>query len=306
MRNAFIDELIAAAEKSDKIALVVGDLGFGVVEPFASRFPGRFFNAGVAEQNMMGLAAGLASEGLHVFVYSIANFPTFRCAEQIRNDVDYHNLPVTVVAVGGGLAYGNLGYSHHAVQDYALMRIMPRMLIAAPGDPMEVRACTRYLVAHPQPSYLRLGKAGEPSIHTTVPEVSPGRWVPVHRGQDTRRACLTTGAALELAHRTVTGAPGNSTASLYSLPLWGMSSKAVQAEQVSRYERVITVEDHLQDGGFGSWVLEAMASAPGHASKIRTLALNPTTCGMVGKQTTLNVAGGLSEDTLAGAMDGAP
>src|SRR3954471_12801630 len=152
MRNAFIDELGILAQSRDNIALVVGDLGYSVVEPFADRFPERFINAGVAEQNMTGLAAGMASEGYHVFTYSIANFPTFRCAEQIRNDVDYHQLPVTVVSVGGGLAYGALGYSHHAVQDYALMRSFPNMLIAAPGDPLETRACLRYLVANPQPS----------------------------------------------------------------------------------------------------------------------------------------------------------
>lgn len=127
MRNAFIDELVSFATESDRVALIVGDLGYSVVEPFADRFPDRFINAGVAEQNMMGLAAGMASEGYHFFVYSIANFPTFRCAEQIRNDVDYHKLPVTVVSVGGGLAYGNMGYSHHAVQDYGLMRLMPKI-----------------------------------------------------------------------------------------------------------------------------------------------------------------------------------
>ena len=160
MRNAFIHELVNLASSNDRIALIVGDLGFSVVEPFADCFPDRFINAGVAEQNMMGLAAGMASEGYHVFVYSIANFPTFRCAEQTPNDVDYHRLPVTVVAVGGGLAYGNLGYSHHAVQDYALMRLFPNMLIAAPGDTMEVRACLRHLTSYPQPSYIRLGKAG--------------------------------------------------------------------------------------------------------------------------------------------------
>ena len=109
MRNAFIHELVELAVVHDHIALVVGDLGYSVVEPFADRFPDRFVNAGVAEQNMTGLAAGMASEGYHVFTYSIANFPTFRCAEQIRNDVDHHKLPVTVVAVGGGLAYGALG-----------------------------------------------------------------------------------------------------------------------------------------------------------------------------------------------------
>src|SRR5436189_6111623 len=116
MRTAFIQELIAQARLHPDIFLVVGDLGFSVVEPFREEFPDRFLNAGVAEQNMTGLAAGLASEGYRVFTYSIANFATFRCAEQIRNDIAYHHLPVTIVAVGGGLAYGNLGYSHHAVQ----------------------------------------------------------------------------------------------------------------------------------------------------------------------------------------------
>jgi len=165
MRNAFIKELVAAAEENNKIVLVVGDLGYGVVEPFSERFPDRFFNSGVAEQNMMGIASGLASEGCHVFVYSIANFPLFRCAEQIRNDVDYHGYAVTIVSVGGGVAYGNLGYSHHAVQDYSLVRSLPNMLIASPGDPNETTACIRYLLNNPQPSYLRLGKAGEPIIN---------------------------------------------------------------------------------------------------------------------------------------------
>ena len=170
MRNAFIEELTTLAEAHDNIALVVGDLGYSVIEEFADRFPDRFINAGVAEQNMTGLAAGMASEGYHVFTYSIANFPTFRCAEQIRNDVDHHRLPVTVVAVGGGVSYGALGYSHHAVQDYALMRAMPHMTIAAPGDPLETRACLRWLVANPGPSYLRLGKAGEPRFHDSIPD----------------------------------------------------------------------------------------------------------------------------------------
>lgn len=302
MRNAFIEELTAAAKEFDNIALVVGDLGFGVVEPFATRFPNRFFNAGVAEQNMMGLAAGLASEGFHVFVYSIANFPTFRCAEQIRNDVDYHQLPVTIVAVGGGLAYGNLGYSHHAVQDYALMRIMPNMLIAAPGDPMETRACLRYLVTNPQPSYLRLGKAGEPNIHTTIPEVKPGQWLAVRSNQFERRACLTTGATLDFAHRTITAHHELADTSLYSMPLWSMRTKVAQAQQVARFEQIITLEDHLQDGGFGSWMLEANASHADLPSRITPIGLDARVCGMVGKQNTLNAAGGMTEDALLKAL----
>lgn len=137
MRTAFINELIQQARAKPDIFLVVGDLGFSVVEPFAEEFPDRFLNAGVAEQNMTGLAAGLASEGYHAFTYSIANFPTFRCLEQIRNDVAYHRLPVTVVSVGAGFSYGNLGYSHHAVQDIGILRTLPEMTIMSPADPVK-------------------------------------------------------------------------------------------------------------------------------------------------------------------------
>ena len=141
-----------------------GHLG-SVVEKFAKMFPNQFYNAGVAEQNMMGIASGMALEGNHVFVYSIGNFPTFRCAEQIRNDVDYHNLPVTIVNVGAGVSYGNLGYTHHSLQDYGLMRLFPNMVIASPGDDMEVRACMKYIVKNPQPSYLRLAKTKNKILH---------------------------------------------------------------------------------------------------------------------------------------------
>lgn len=297
MRNTFIQELLAAAEERDNIVLVVGDLGYGVVEPFARRFPRRFFNAGVAEQNMMGLSAGLASEGFHVFVYSIANFPTFRCAEQIRNDVDYHDLPVTVVAVGGGLAYGNLGYSHHAVQDYALMRILPNMLIAAPGDPMELRACLRYLVAHPQPSYLRLGKAGEPNVHAAVPEVQPGKWLPVGPAGDGGATLLSTGSVLDLAVRMAAG-PEYGEWAVHSLPLWGMRQKSEQPVQVQSWSTVLTLEDHLADGGFGSWLREALAGHPECTARIESRWLDPIVCGLVAKQSTLNAFGGLATEPV--------
>lgn len=300
MRKAFIDELVAAAERHDNIALIVGDLGYGVVEEFAKKFPKRFFNSGVAEQNMMGLAAGLASEGFHVFVYSIANFPTFRCAEQIRNDVDYHNLPVTIVAVGGGVAYGNLGYSHHAVQDYALIRGMPNMLINTPGDPKEVRACMRYLISNPQPSYLRLGKAGEPCIHNEVPEVAPGKWLLVREGKMGGGTYLTTGATLDLVNQLLTKNPDMDDWSLNSMPLWSMKTKVYQAQQAEHFERIITVEDHLIDGGFGSWFLESTSMRPDLIGRIKIKSLDAKVCGMVGKQSTLNVEGGLVEGELCG------
>jgi transketolase len=293
MRNAFIEELVNLANENDRIALIVGDLGYSVVEPFAERFPDRFINAGVAEQNMLGLAAGMASEGYQVFVYSIANFPTFRCAEQIRNDVDYHKLPVTIVSVGGGLAYGNLGYSHHAVQDYGLMRLMPNMLIAAPGDPIEVRACMRYLSSYPQPSYLRLGKAGEPCFHNEIPEVEPGKWLTVCNGNNTLKTFLTTGAPLAQAHEWLSSDIFEGYA-LHSLPLWGMGVKHLQTALVERWESVVTVEDHLADGGFGSWLRESLEETPQLMPKVSVRALRSNICGMVGKQNVLNELGGLT------------
>jgi len=294
MRNAFIDELVSLAKVNPNIVLMVGDLGFSVVESFQDQFPDRFFNAGIAEQNMMGMAAGLASEGCHVFVYSIANFPTFRCAEQIRNDVAYHSLPVTIVSVGGGLAYGNLGYSHHAVQDYALMRTMPGMLLAAPGDPLEVRACIRYLAAHPQPSYLRLGKAGERSLNQEVPHVRPGIWNCVTKScQSNGNAFLTTGNGLQIASSWL-DENKEQKLDLYSLPLWGMGTKTIQAQQIPHdCATLYTVEDHLIDGGFTSWMLESLIEYPNLISKIRSRALSPDVCAAVANQNELHCLGGL-------------
>ena len=291
MRNAFIQELVTLARQYPQIALIVGDLGYSVIEPFADEFPDRFINAGIAEQNMTGLAAGMASEGYHVFTYSIANFPTFRCAEQIRNDVAYHNLPVTVVSVGGGLAYGALGYSHHAVQDYALMRTMPNMLIAAPGDSMETRACLHYLVKNPSPSYLRLGKVSDRNFHTAPPAVLPGCWVKL-RSSSGKRALLTTGASLEIAMKW-SAKPEYADHAIYSMPLWSMAEKSAQIGMLRGLDVGLTLEDHLQDGGFGSWLLEAKARDPTLTCVVSTMALSAEVCGTVGSQSTLNQLGGL-------------
>jgi transketolase len=272
MRNILMEELTIAAERGDPVMLITGDLGWGVVEEFAKRFPKNFINAGVAEQNMMGMAAGLASEGYHVFVYSIGNFSTFRCAEQIRNDVDYHNVPVTVVAVGGGLAYGNLGYSHHAVQDFALMRSMPNMLIASPCDDVEARACIQYLLENPQPSYLRLGRGGEKQIHKKPRKMVPGMWYPfeVVEGDEDGVAHVFTGTPpVRLTE------PGE----YYTCPLWGMKYKDKQSYMAADFEHIITYEDHLEDGGFGSWMLESLHKWD---ISVSVKALNSKICGMVG------------------------
>ena len=290
MRDNFIDELISLAKKNENIFLIVGDIGYSVVEPFANKFPNRFINAGVSEQNMTSLAAGMASEGCHVFTYSIANFPTFRCAEQIRNDIDYHKLSVTVVAVGGGLSYGSLGYSHHAVQDYSLIRSMPNMLIASPSDPKEVRSCLRHLISHPQPSYLRLGKAGEPTFHKNIPRISAGKWIKIKDGTQ-KKAILCTGNVLNYAIKLKEKSKKYSDYFIFTLPLWGMKYKHLQPKQISKFDEIVIFEDHLEDGGFGSWLLESTNGLT--KSKLILINLDSRVCDLVASQKKLNQIGGL-------------
>ena len=165
MRSAFNEELLNIAREDDRIYLVLADIGYGEIEPFAEEFPNRFFNCGVAEQNMTGVACGLAMEGKIAVTYSIANFPTLRCLEQIRNDVCYHNQNVKIVIIGGGLAYGSLGVSHHSSEDIAVMRALPDMVVCAPADIPEARAATHAMIAHEGPFYYRCGYREEPDLH---------------------------------------------------------------------------------------------------------------------------------------------
>ena len=165
MRIAFIETLCTLASENEKIWLLCGDIGYSVLERFSDRFPERFVNVGVAEQNMTGIAAGLAMEGKTVFTYSIANFPTIRCLEQIRNDICYHNLDVTIVGVGAGFAYGSAGYSHHSLEDIAVMSPLPHMTVMCPSDPITTKWATEKSAKTKGPCYLRLGRGGEANIY---------------------------------------------------------------------------------------------------------------------------------------------
>ena len=281
MRDIFIDELIKATEKNKNIILLVNDLGFGVIERFCKKFPNNWYNVGISEQSMVGYAAGLAAAGKHVFVYSIANFPTFRCAEQIRNDIDYHNLPVTIVSVGAGVGYGNLGYTHHALQDYSLMRSFPNTIIAAPGDIMEVKSCMTYLIKNPQPSYLRLDKSSNYKIHEKLPKVSPGKWIKVSDNlREKKTIYLTTGAVI---NHTKSNFFKKNKFSIYSMPIWGMQSKKKQYNLVKNYKKIVVVEDHFQDGGFQSWLNEGMNNKICN-TKIISKSISPSVIDKVGSQ----------------------
>lgn len=292
MRTSFIQELIVQAGIHPELFLVVGDLGYSVIEPFADEFPDRFLNAGVAEQNMMGVAAGLASEGYHVFTYSIANFPTLRCLEQIRNDVCYHKHRVTVVAVGGGLAYGSLGYSHHALQDLAIMRTMPNMTVLAPGDPGEVQQCLQWLVNHPGPSYLRLGKAGEKILHS-VTGIDKGP-LEVRHG-DNVCALISTGGVLDVALATATVLESAGIhAAVYSNP-WLSPVKTEWFDQYSKYSVLVTVEEHVSEGGLGMIIGNSQAVR----GKLLSFSVGQDLNGQVGSQTFLRQKAGLKAENMA-------
>jgi len=254
VRTAFIEQLIEEAKVNTSIFLLVGDLGYSVVEPFANLFPDRFLNVGIAEQNMTGVAAGLAAEGYNVFTYSIGNFPTLRCMEQIRYDVCYHNLSVKVVAVGGGYAYGPLGVSHHTTEDIGMLRTIPNLTVCAPGDPLEAKLVTKHFCNTRQPGYLRLGKAGEPVIHPAVNAFVFGKILPVISGVQT--AVLTTGSMLSYATEYIKQNELNW--SLYSVPVIKPMDTVSLADIAKKYMQLITIEEHQQSGGFGSAVLEAL------------------------------------------------
>ena len=285
MRNKFIEVLVEEAKNNDRIVLVVGDLGFNVVEPFQQQFPDRFYNAGICEQNMASMAAGLSSEGFHVFIYSIANFPTFRCAEQLRNDIGYHNLNVTVVTVGGGLSYGNLGYSHHAIQDLGLIRLFPEFKILAPGDPYETAGCMKNLFNSIGPSYLRLKKAGEPNYNKEMPILIPGVWNKIIESKN-KKILLTTSGGLELAHKLLRQKKFKDYG-IYSCPIWGSLYKNMQQEQIDGFESIVTVEDHLLDCGFGSWLRESITNLNSHL-KISHKGLTKNIIGKVGSESFLH------------------
>lgn len=286
LRQSFITNLQVLAQRDDKIVLVVGDLGYSVIEEFRATFPDKFINAGIAEQNMMGFAAGLALQGYKPYVYSIANFPTFRSAEQFRNDVDYHNLPIRVVSVGGGVSYGSAGYSHHAVQDFALMRLFPNTSIVAPSSSMELK---RFMLAdeHKSPAYIRIGKA-EPSAanQSDTWEIKEHGFSVLNSGPS-KRAVVFSGALGDLPFKWVESMGyGVTNCDLISVFHWNRDEDWQLRETLQSYETLVTIEDHLGPGGFGSFILELTNSLK-NKPLIQRVFLSPEVVGAVGSESYL-------------------
>lgn len=297
MRKAFIEALCEMAEQDERIWLLTGDLGYSVLERFATRFPGRYVNMGVAEQNMTGVAAGLALEGKIVFTYSIANFPIMRCLEQIRNDVCYHNLKVNIVAVGGGFAYGAAGYTHHALEDLAVMRAMPNMTVIAPGDPREVQAAVKAMVAHPGPCYLRLGKGGESIIHPQPPNFELGKAIQLSEGTDV--VFISTGGILSEVAKASDILEGLGLKvgimSMHTLqPIDATSLCAI----LKRARQIIVVEEHYAAGGLGDAVAKVLSASGLPIPPLSHVCATGSLPMPVGTQDYLRRAHGLDADSL--------
>lgn len=283
MRNTFANELLNRAQKDSSILLLTGDLGFGVLDKFQEKLPKQFFNCGVAEQSMMGMAAGLAATGFRPFVYSIGNFPTLRCLEQIRNDVCYMQNPVTIVSVGAGFGYGSQGYSHHAIEDISIMRTLPDVDIFLPGDEHEVRLSLELILESKRPAYLRLGKGGEKAFHSDNLPISRSP-IRIREAGDVV-ICSAGAIGFEAIEATRQLALEGIEVSMVSVPVLDYESVADFLRK-SEGLSIISVEENVLAGGFGSYLLE-VSNSINLNSKIHRLGVHNPTSLKVGSQSFL-------------------
>lgn len=261
MRNAFADELTKIGNDDPRVVMLSGDIGNRLFDKFKDKHPSRFFNCGVAEANMMGVAAGMAMSGLRPVAYTITPFVTTRCLEQIRTDVCYHEAPVTIVAVGAGLAYSGLGPTHHACEDISFLRSIPNMAVICPGDAFEVRAALRAAVRSDRPAYIRMGKKGEPLVHKgPITDFEIGKAITIEEGADV--CLLSTGnmlpEAIGAAHRLKEQGISAEVVSFHTVKPLDVGKLA---EVVARFRLVATIEEHSLIGGFGAAVSEWLVDA---------------------------------------------
>lgn len=302
MRDAFVSQLTALAAADPNVVLITGDLGFGVLTEFARRFPNQFVNAGVAEQNMIGLATGMALEGCTVFTYSIANFAFMRCLEQIRNDAAYHDCNVNVVCVGGGMSYGQLGVSHHATEDLAIMRSLPGVTVVSPGDDWEAAEATKAIAGKPGVCYLRLDRVGKVDTHQEGDE--PFRLGAARRVREGFDATLiATGGVLAEAHSAaeMLSAAGVEcrVLSLHTLKPLDIGSLVAAANETGG---VLTIEEHTVEGGLGGAVAETLLEHGARPGFFHRLGLRGGFASAVGSQQYLRKRYGIDADAIAAVV----
>ena len=297
MRNGFVQSLLSIAKENKNVELLTGDLGFGVLKPFWEACPDQFLDIGIAEQNMTSIAAGMALEGKTVFTYSIGNFPTLRCVEQIRNDCAYHNANVKIICVGGGFVYGSLGMSHHATEDLAVMRSMPGVTVFAPADAMEAAEVAKAAAATPGTCYIRLGRGGEPRVRESIADFRIGKALPVKKGS--KVAVFSTGDIYEEVASAVSLLEESGIyPTVYTFPTVKPLDTAVIEECSRSHDLIVTCEEHNLSGGFGSSVAEALVCGDGNAKLLR-IAIPDTYCMEVGDQHYLRKFYGLDAVSIA-------
>ncbi len=283
MRDTFVRTLLEIAKKDKNVYIITGDLGFGVLKPFWTELPDQIINAGIAEQNMTSIAAGLAMQGKTVYTYSIGNFPTLRCIEQIRNDCAYHNANVKIVCVGGGFVYGSLGMSHHATEDIAMMRSLPDVTVLAPGDLVEAEAATKAIYETPGTCYLRLGRGGEKRIHEKLDGFAIGKAIEIQKGEQV--AVFSTGAIFDEVNDACEELKGQGIVpTVYTFPTVKPIDKDVILACARTHKAIVTVEEHNLSGGFGSAVAEVLAETDGVKAKLVRVALDDRYSCIVGSQ----------------------
>lgn len=282
MRDNVVNVLTKLANKDKNIVLLVGDLGFGVFEKFESSFPNQYFNVGVAEQNMIGIATGLALEGKKVVTYSIGNFGTLRCLEQIRNDACYHDVNITIIANGGGFSYGSLGMSHHATEDLAILRALPNMTVVSPCTSIEAEEAIEALIMNEGTGYLRLDKTGASDCISKDPFVI-GKSRRYQEGKDI--TLMATGSIL--------GEVNIASIELKKLGIQarvvGMHSiKPIDVDEicdaVTNTGGIVTIEEHNKDGGLGSSISEVCMDTFMIPKKFFRISLNNKYSSIVGSQ----------------------
>lgn len=301
MRDTFVKTLIEEAKKDKNIELVTGDLGFGVLKPYFEQLPNQFTNAGIAEQNMTGVAAGMALCGKTVFTYSIGNFPTLRCIEQIRNDCAYPHANVKIVCVGGGFVYGSLGMSHQATEDIAILRALPEVTVVCPGDLVEAAEATKAIAHTPGTVYLRLGRGGEKRVHNKIDNFQIGKAIKIREAKadcNKKVALFSTGAILD----EVTEAAGilekeGIGVEEYSFHTVKPIDKDVILDCANRYDYIVTVEEHNVIGGFASAVSEVITDSDENVSLIK-IGLNDEYCSKVGNQKYLRAQYGMTAQDI--------
>lgn len=298
MRNRFSEKITEMAETNQKLILLSGDIGNRLFDTFKTAAPGRFFNCGVAEQNMMGVASGLAMQGFLPFVYTIAPFCTARCLEQIRIDVAYHNLPVTIIGVGAGLSYANLGPTHHSVDDISFLRSIPNLRIFNPSGPDELEACLELVERHPGPTYIRMGKKGEPSLHKTPPNAATIKNpISLKTGRDICLLSSGTILAEAFAASQLLKESGID-AALYSLPMVKPLPTDEIIEIIKKYSFLVVIEEHSKIGGIGSALSEIITDHNIHKPRLLKFGVPDQFIKCAGSQKYARAQVGMSADLL--------